>query len=130
MKLSSKYFNSTATLNKKWIPYAISRTQSWTIYKDRAQILTDMWVMGNIEPPLFIINAAWTWINPYLVYKFFWEKWLPPEFIMDIIEEKMVETNPKFLASDYWYEWCDFWLETFMKWDINKIRENFIINPK
>lgn len=129
MKTQSKYFDSTAKINTVSVLYALEKIKNFKSLWDRVELLKEMWVMWDREPPFFVRNWAGVWINPYLVYKFFWEKWLPVEFFMDRLEKEMTWIKD-FQASDYWYEWCDFWLETFLKWDINKIRENFIINPK
>lgn len=123
MKTQSKYFESSWITDNKWIQYALDRIKTWNALSDRSEILKEMWVLWDREIPIFINIVSWTWINPYLVYKFFWEKWLPVEFFMDKLEKEM-----DFKASDYWCEWCDFWLETFLKWDIHRIRENFILN--
>ena len=90
---------------------------------DRADLLIRMGFMENkIENiPLYIENWAWKWINPYMVYKFFWEQWLPVEMFMDLCEKKY-DINPR----EMWYEWCDFWLDTFLKWDRKAIIKNFI----
>lgn len=89
--------------------------------KIRSDMLKRMWIMWW-DIPVLIDNHAWTWINPYFVYNLYWKTGLPPEVTLDKLKEKWFDVDGK------WYEWCDFWLETFIKWDMKAIKKNFIIN--
>lgn len=91
--------------------------------EDKSNLLKDMWILWDREVPIFINNYAGTWINPFFAFKMFWQTGLPIEMLIDNISKHIKED-----AGKYWYEWCDFWLDTFIKGDIKKIKENFICN--
>ena len=116
-----KYFREMNPIyHISWLP-ELRDEDEW---KNRAQLLLRMWFWEKkIEKiPLFITNNCGTWINPYIVYKFYWEIWFPVEIFMDVVRAKTLVKNPE----KYWYTWCDFWLDTFMTWDMKRIKENFI----
>jgi len=113
----------TIKLINKILEKNINKIKNLEANKDRATLLINMWLLeknrNNI--PFFINNEVWIWLNPFMFYKYIWELWLPKEIIFSHIE-KILNIDYR----DYWYDWCDFWLDTFLKWDLKKIKENFI----
>ena len=77
-----------------------------TLKEDQENLIKRMkW--DTKRPPIYL---DWKWnrvINPYFVYKFTWEIWLPIDFLKDKLEKEWYEW--------IWNDWCEFWWNSWKK---------------
>ena len=77
------------------------------------------------DVPTLVENEMGVWINPYLVAKFYLEKGLPKDVVLEEIKSRgygkdMWDGEFAETGWDDWSDknvpgWCDFWFETFKR---------------